>query len=129
MAQINSFEEMEAYKTAFKFQNRVYAMTQSWPCEETYSLTDQIRRSSRSVGASITEAWGKRGYIAHFVSKLTDADSEQLETHHWLHSAKSTGYITTDAYNSSFDTCKSIGRMLGKIISNPVRSRAQAFLI
>ena len=119
MAQINSFEEMEVYRTAFKFQNQVFAVTKSWPREEMYSLTDQIRRSFRSVGASIAEAWGKRRYIAHFVSKLTDADSEQLETRHWLHSAKSAGYITSDEYNSSLDTCKSIGRMLGKIISNP----------
>ena len=119
MAQINSFEEMEVYIEAFKFQNRVLKMTQSWPKEEMYSLTDQIRRSSRSVGSSIAEAWGKRRYIAHFISKLTDADSEQLETRHWLHSAKSAGYISTEEYNSSLESCKSIGRMLGKIIANP----------
>lgn len=119
MAQINSFEEMEVYIEAFKFQNRVLKMTRSWPKEEMYSLTDQIRRSSRSVGSSIAEAWGKRRYVAHFVSKLTDADAEQLETRHWLHSAMSAGYISEDEYNTGIDACKSIGRKLGKIIANP----------
>lgn len=119
MAQIYSFEEMEVYIEAFKFQNRVLDMTRSWPKEEMYSLTDQIRRSSRSVGSSIAEAWGKRRYIAHFASKITDADSEQLETRHWLHSAKSAGYITEAEYKSSIETCKSVGRKLGKIIANP----------
>lgn len=119
MAQINSFEEMEVYIGAFKFQNRIFRMTQTWPKEEMYSLTDQIRRSSRSVGSSIAKAWGKRRYIAHFVSKLTDADSEQLETRHWLHSAKSADYISADDYNTNLETGKSIGRMLGKVIANP----------
>ncbi len=119
MAQINSFEEMEVYIVAFKFQNRILQMTKCWPREEMYSLTDQIRRSSRSVGSSIAEAWGKRRYTAHFISKMTDADAEQLETRHWLHSAKSSGYISQEEYASSIETCKSIGRMLGKIIANP----------
>lgn len=119
MPQINSFEEMEVYREAFKFQNRIFEISKAWPREEMYSLTDQIQRSSRSVGSSIAEAWGKRRYIPHFVSKLTDPDSEQLETRHWLHTAKSAGYLTIDDYKSSLDSCRSIGRMLGKIISNP----------
>ena len=110
---------MEVYIVAFKFQNRILQMTKCWPREEMYSLTDQIRRSSRSVGSSIAEAWGKRRYTAHFISKMTDADAEQLETRHWLHSAKSSGYISQEEYASSIETCKSIGRMLGKIIANP----------
>mgnify|MGYP005876498513 CR=1 FL=1 len=119
MGKINSFEEMEVYIESFKFQNRVFKMTQTWPREEMYSLTDQIRRSSRSVGSSIAEAWGKRRYVAHFVNKLTDADAEQLETRHWLHSAKSAGYISEEDYGAGIETCKSVGRMLGKIIANP----------
>lgn len=119
MAQINSFEEMEVYIEAFNFQNRVLKMTQSWPKEEMYSMTDQIRRSLRSVGSSIAEVWSKRRYIAHFISKLTDANSEQLETRHCLHFAKSAGYISEEEYKSSLDSCKSIGRMLGKIILHP----------
>ena len=71
-------------------------MTKSFPKEEMYSLTDQIRRSSRSVGAQIAEAWAKRHYEKHFISKLTDSDGEQHETQHWIEVAEDCGYITKE---------------------------------
>jgi four helix bundle protein len=82
-----------------------------------YSLTDQVRRSSRSIGAQVAEAWGKRRYEKHFVSKLTDADGEQLETQHWIESSYDCVYLskeqTSDFLNRSF----SIGKMLGSMIA------------
>jgi four helix bundle protein len=85
MAQkISSFRDLNVYQKAFKLQKDIFELTKEFPAEERYSLTDQIRRSSRSIGANIAEAWQKRLYPAHFVSKLTDADGEQAETQHWL---------------------------------------------
>ena len=87
MAFAGSFEELEVYKLARAMSLRIYELTKLFPKEERYSLTDQIRRSSRSVGAQIAEAWAKRKYEKHFVSKLTDADGEQHETRHWVMAA------------------------------------------
>ena len=79
---IESFRDLKVYKLAFELQQEIFELTKNFPKEETYSLTDQIRRVSRSVGANISEAWMKRRYAAHFVSKLSDADGEQAETLH-----------------------------------------------
>jgi len=84
---IESFRDLEVYKKAFALQQDIFELTKSFPKEELYSLTDQIRRSSRSVGSNIAEAWQKRRYIQHFVSKLSDSDGEQAETQHWLDTA------------------------------------------
>jgi four helix bundle protein len=73
---------------------RFFELSKSFPAEERFSLTDQGRRSSRSIGAQIAEAWAKRGYEKHFVSKLTDADGEQQETQHWVDAALDCGYLT-----------------------------------
>jgi four helix bundle protein len=90
---IMSFRDLKVYQMAFKLQQKIFEITKHFPKEETYSLTDQIRRSSRAVGANIAEAWQKRRYVAHFVSKLTDSDGEQAETQHWIITAFSCGYI------------------------------------
>ena len=79
---IRSFHDLRAYKAAFELQQMIFKVTKSWPSEERYALTDQVRRSSRSIGANISEAWAKRKYPAHFVSKLSDADGELQETSH-----------------------------------------------
>jgi len=84
MDYVKSFRELEVYKLSREVSKEIYILTRCFPKEELFSLTDQIRRSSRSVDAQISEAWGKRRYEMHFISKLTDADSEQLETQHWL---------------------------------------------
>ena len=97
--------------------------------EERYSLTDQIRRSSRSIGASISEAWQKRPYIAHFVSKLTDADGEQAETQHWLDTATACKYILEPEQKTMSERCSRIGRMLGAMMADPDKwcQKAEAF--
>ncbi len=77
-----------------------------------YSLTDQIRRSSRSVGANIAESWAKRRYPAHFTSKLTDADGELQETQHWLLRSKAYGYIDAAAFESLWQQSKQVGRRI-----------------
>ena len=84
MTYAKSFRELEVYKLSRELAGEIFQISKSFPKEETYSLTDQIRRSSRSIGAQIAEAWAKRRYEKHFISKLTDADGEQQETQHWL---------------------------------------------
>ena len=79
-----TFTELFVYKKTKAVSRKVFQLSRLFPKEERYSLTDQIRRSARSIGGQIAEAWGKRRYENHFVSKLTDAESEQLETQHWL---------------------------------------------
>ncbi len=94
----------------------VFEATKSFPEEEKYSLTDQIRRSSRSVGAQIAEAWGKRKYVRHFVSKLTDADAEVQETQHWLEIARLCGYLSEQKTAQMKSEFGSVGRMLQSMI-------------
>ncbi|HEX8060266.1 MAG TPA: four helix bundle protein, partial [Cyclobacteriaceae bacterium] len=88
MAHASNFRELEVYKVSRMLAAEIFNMSKKFPKEEMYSLTDQMRRSSRSIGAQIAEAWGKRRYINHFISKLTDADGEQYETQHWIETAK-----------------------------------------
>ena len=90
-----------------------------WPSEEKYSLTDQVRRSSRSVCANLREAWAKRRYEAHFVSKLTDADAENSETDTWLDFARDCQYITHEQHTKWVEASKEIGSMLGAMLRNP----------
>ena len=84
---ISNFRDLRVYELAFELQQEVFETSKQFPAEERYALTDQVRRSSRSIGANLPEAWQKRRYLAHFVSKLTDADGEQAETQHWLDTA------------------------------------------
>lgn len=117
MPHVNSFTELEVYKLARKLQNEIYRMTQSFPKEEMFSLTDQIRRSSRSVGAQIAEAWAKRRYKKHFVSKLTDSDGEQLETQHWILTALDSGLWDNEAAQKLLDKYMIVGRQLWTMIN------------
>ena len=78
------FRDLLVYRKAHEVAIRIFEISKNFPKEEMYSLTDQIRRASRSIGSQIAEAWGKRRYEKHFVSKLTDADAEQMETQHCL---------------------------------------------
>ncbi|NOU35170.1 MAG: four helix bundle protein [Kiritimatiellaceae bacterium] len=116
---IESFEDLEVYQLALELQQEIFALTKAFPAEEKYSLTDQIRRSSRSIGANISEAWGKRQYPAHFVSKLSDSDGEQNETRHWLRSAFLCKYISELEFNALVEKCKIIGRKLGNMMQHP----------
>lgn len=117
--QINSAKDVNAYKAAYALSMEIFRVSKTWPVEERYSLTDQIRRSSRSVCANLREAWAKRRYEAHFLSKLSDCDGEAAETDTWLDYAKDGGYIE-DAVNEKLTyECRSIGAMLGAMIKNP----------
>jgi four helix bundle protein len=116
MAYVKSFRDLEVYKLAREVSKEVFENSKNYPAEERYSLTDQIRRSSRSVGAQIAEAWGKRRYENHFISKLTDADSEQLETQHWLEISKECYYINEDVAKKLMQKCESIGKMIQTMI-------------
>ena len=95
---------------------RLFELSKAFPKEETYSLTDQGRRASRSIGAQIAEAWGKRRYERHFVSKLTDADAEQLETQHWVETAFDCSYLSEDTRDALCCDLREIGRMLESMI-------------
>ncbi len=96
---VKHFRELRVYRAAFDAAMRIFECSKEWPKEERYSLTDQIRRSSRSVCEQVAEAWRKRRYIAHFRSKLTDADSETAETQSWLEFAQRCGYITQEVFD------------------------------
>lgn len=107
-----SFKDLITYQKAREASKRIFAVSMGFPKEETYSLTDQIRRSSRSVGGQIAEAWAKRRYPNHFTSKLTDADGEQAETQHWLATAYDAQYISLDTHNELCALMEEIGRLL-----------------
>jgi len=112
MKHANSFQDLEVYQLARRLAQEIFEASKTFSSAEMYSLTDQIRRSSRSVGAQIAEAWGKRRYEKHFVSKLTDADGEQMETQHWIEIASHCSYITPQQREQWLELCASIGRML-----------------
>ena len=114
---IESFRDLKVYQTTFKLQQEIFEISKGFPKEELYSLTDQIRRSSRSIGANVAEAWHKRRYQAHFVSKLTDSDAEQAETQHWLDTAMACGYISHEKHHTLLEKCMKVGRMLGSMIT------------
>ena len=111
-----SFRDLIVYQKAKAVSRKIFELSKSFPKEETYSLTDQMRRSSRSIGAQIAEAWGKRRYKKHFISKLTDSDSEQLETQHWVGDAADCRYITKDQELDLIERLSEIGRMLNSMM-------------
>ncbi len=115
---INSAKELKVYKTAYDLSMEIFEISKTWPVEEKYSLTGQIRRSSRSVCSNLREAWAKRRYEAHFLSKLTDADGENSETDTWLDFAKDCGYISNEDHDRLTVECKQVGAMLGKMLNN-----------
>jgi len=114
-----SVDDLEVYKLAFDLQRKVFRLTKTFPREEMYSLTDQVRRSSRSVGANIREAWAKRRYPAHFVSKLSDSDGESEETIHWILSAYDCEYIDATQRDELKLEYRHVSGMLNKMMDNP----------
>ena len=117
MEYVKSFRDLEVYKLARQLSREIFEITKKFPKEEMYSLTDQVRRSSRSVGAQIAEMWAKRKYEKHFVSKLTDADGEQLETQHWIETAVDCSYISTEVAEGLLERYQSVGKMLKSMIN------------
>src|SRR5512144_619959 len=112
-----SFRDLIVYRKARELSLEIFRLTKRFQKEETYSLTDQIRRSSRSIGAQIAEAWAKRRYEKHFVSKLTDSDGEQQETQHWIETAFDCDYISQEEAKALLEKCGEIGRLLGGMIA------------
>ena len=116
---MGSFRELLAYKKAFNLSMEIFEITKNFPKEETYSLIDQVRRSSRSVFASIAEAYKKRRYPNHFVSKLTDADMENGETQAWLDASLACKYITIEKFDDLNRQSEDVTRLLIHMINNP----------
>jgi four helix bundle protein len=116
---IRHFSDLIVWRKAYDLGLKVFEASKSWPKEEKYALTDQVRRSARSVGANIAEAWGKRRYEAHFISKLSDADAELHETEHWLRFAFAHGYIAEGALKEMTALLDEVGRMLGSMMAKP----------
>jgi four helix bundle protein len=117
--QIKSAKELEVYKKGYLLAMEVFQLSKNFPLEEKFALTSQIRRSSRSVCLNLREAWAKRRYEAHFVSKLTDCDGENSETDSSVDFAMDCGYITMEQHVRLVGLCQEIGRMLGSMIKNP----------
>jgi len=116
---ISSFKDLRVYQLAFELQQEIFEASKRFPQEERYALTDQVRRASRSIGANLAEAWQKRPYIAHFISKLTDADGEQAETQHWLDTAVACNYLSDQQRTTMLDKCLRVGQMLGTMKAKP----------
>ena len=114
---VQSFRDLLAYQKARQLALEIFKVTTTFPREEMFSLTDQIRRSSRSIGAQIAEAWAKRRYEKHFLSKLTDADGEQQETQHWIETATDCSYLSQEQAVGLIKKCEEIGRLLGGMMA------------
>ena len=113
------FKELIVYKKAFKLAMEIFELSKSFPKEEKYSLTDQIRRSSRSVCANIAESYRKRLYVKNFISKLTDSDAENSETTVWLDFALECDYLSKDVHERMTTEASEIGRLINFMIQNP----------
>jgi len=113
MANIRHFSELEVYQLAMDSAMQVFELSKHFPPEERYSLTDQIRRSSRSVCANIAEAWRKRRYPKAFVSKLSDAEAEAAETQVWLKFTERCGYLD---FNSVENLASAYDHIIGKLV-------------
>ena len=113
------FKDLIVYKKAFDQAMRIFEMTKSFPKEERYSLIDQIRRSSRSVCACLSEGYRKRKYPAHFVLKMSDSDMENSETQVWLDFSLACNYINEETHKLGLALNEEIGRLLQNMINNP----------
>jgi len=116
---IQSAKDLDVYREAYQFAMEIFELSRQFPSEERYALTSQIRRSSRSVCTNLREAWAKRRYEAHFISKLSDCDGENAETDTSLDFAKDCGYINSQQHRGLTEKSSQIGRMLGGIILKP----------
>ena len=117
--QIRSAKDLIVYQKAYELAMEIFEFSKHFPPEEKYSLTDQIRRSSRSVCTNIREAWAKRRYEAHFVSKLSDADGENGETESWLDFACDCRYLSEGDRARFTEKCREVGAMLGSMMNDP----------
>jgi len=116
---IKSAKELTVYQKSYALAMEIFEVSKSFPREEVFALTSQIRRSSRSVPMNLREAWAKRRYEAHFISKLTDCDGESNETDTSLDFAYDCGYISQEQHTRLTDLNSEVGKMLGKMIQAP----------
>ncbi len=116
---IQKHTDLDVYKKSFDVAMQIFRATKAFPKEETYSLTDQIRRSSRSVCANLAEAWRKRRYEAAFIAKLSDSESEAVETQVWTEFAVNCGYLERSAAKSFYRAHDEILRMIVAMINKP----------
>jgi four helix bundle protein len=119
MAKIATHKDLRVYQSYFRAAMVIYQLSKSFPTEEKFSLTDQIRRSSRSVCANLAEAFRKRRYPKNFVSKLSDCEAEAAETHVWLDFALACEYVTIEDYEKLYKEYDMILGMLVKMIVEP----------
>ncbi len=113
------YKDLLAYQKAFQLAMEIFELSKSFPSEEKYSLTDQIRRSSRSVCANIAESYRKRRYVNHFISKLTDSDAENSETNVWLDFSLECNYIPKEIHQILNQKTIEIGKLINFMINNP----------
>lgn len=113
------FKSLKVYQLAYQLAMDIFNLSKKFPKEETYSMTDQVRRSSRSVCTNISEAYRKRRYPKHFTSKITDADGEASETVVWIDFAKDCNYISDEVHNSIVLKYEEVGKMLGNMADHP----------
>jgi four helix bundle protein len=116
MPLIKSFRDLNVYKLARQETQKIYLRSRNFPAEEKYSLTDQIRRSSRAVKAMVAEAWARRRYRAVFINKIDEALGEATETQSWLDDCLDCGYISSEEFKQMDAAWQSIGAMLNKMI-------------
>lgn len=116
---VGGVKELPVYQLAYTTAMEVFRQSRSFPPDERYSLTSQIRRSSRSVAANIAEGYRERQYPAMFSSKMADADAEATETCVWLDFARDCGYLKTDDHQQLSSACEEIGKMLHVMVNDP----------
>ncbi len=116
---MGNYRDLDVFKKAYALAMKIFEISKSFPSEEKYSLTDQVRRSSRSVCVNFGEAYRRRKYPAHFVSKLTDSDAENTETEIWIKFSFDCKYISDAVFSDLETSSAEVGRMLGHMINNP----------
>jgi len=121
MTTLQGYRDLKVYQLAYRLAMEIFEVSKGFPKDERYSLTDQVRRSSRSVAANIAEAFRKRQYPNMFVSKLADADAEATETQVWLDFAKDCGYLSPERYSALSAGYGDVGKMLGAMMAHPER--------
>ena len=123
---VKSFKDLLAYQRSFEIAMEIFHISKNFPAEEKYSLTDQIRRSSRSVCSNLAESYRKRQYEAHFISKVSDADMENSETQVWLDFSHECNYISKETHDNLIVRYKEVGRLLNHMMANPEKYRSKS---
>ncbi len=122
---MRGYRDLKVYQLAYRLAMDIFNESKSFPKEERYSLTDQVRRSSRSVAANVAEGYRKRRYPNMFISKMADADSEGAETQVWLDFAQDCDYVSRERHDELVEGYEEVGRMLGGMMANPEKFRTE----